>query len=734
MAEERDRRDNQARYSKDHHEGKRKDVPVKRDDANTCPKELLFQKLRVNINSRLSPSHNPYSFVKREESISRERNSSNFNRSLPFYRGLPVKSDALLSEVKVVTGDDDCCSSSTEVIGTVTADKLVVPSGRDMGLHAGIETGQFFMYPENIDVAKKFLKYKRSLGGKWGHYVMNEGLWFRTLVRPDGKIDHYQVPSLDKWKGNMGIGDDIDISYYKGTSAEPNPKGAADTSILLDVVCREGTELNKVLGALGIHRENSLNFIVEKVQRAHQNQAMATSGSTYDDIMEISDCAAGTLSPLVWRPREALELAKRDPIRLDTQIRSSISQLSVAWKSAAEVLKVNTADYAEYEAEKTSLVEQLKEQTVLCEQLQKEKVLQRKQFVKEKALQKDQIEKEAATTKKEVEDEAKKVVDIVGKLAVLSTSNKELSAKLRQCSLAVENTTLLKSKLEYEMLELQSQLNVVTVELPCKDTDILTANNEAELWKESLKKKKLETMATNQQVLDLLSTIEKQKNDLLHHQPVVTNNIDLIKKQDTEIRHMRECLKKLNWDLCECMRGNEVYEELHVKYKESQRLVDAADDEIQYSKKVDKKLQRLKQEIERSVQITKQYRDSLLQEKNSLTDRCKDLEDELNKVKTERGEAMMITADDVKLRTMAMLHADVEKFRTDRDSILAASTEYCMEYDLQLARLSYIDNLMVKVMELLNTFSSVVDAAIPFPALLSSGPGESSNVVHRSVR
>ncbi|KAF6148104.1 hypothetical protein GIB67_024279 [Kingdonia uniflora] len=241
----------------------------------------------------------------------------------------------------------------SKVIGTVTVGKPVVLYGRDMGLYAGIETG-FFLW-----------------------------LWFRTLVRPDGKIDHYQMPSLDKQKGNMGIGDDINISYYNGIGAEvvddgffcylsqivyglsipltffqkgvmnalkscpgqlndnvfemmkvcetlnkrwrdgePNPKGAADISSLFDAVNREGTELNKVLGALGVRREKRLNSIAEK--------------------------------------------------------------LSVAWKSTAEVLK-----------------------------LQKEKVLQRVQFKKEKALQKDQIEKDAAARKKEVEDEAKKAVDIV---------------------------------------------------------------------------------------------------------------------------------------------------------------------------------------------------------------------------------------------------------------------------------------------------------------------------------
>ncbi|KAF6136431.1 hypothetical protein GIB67_028502 [Kingdonia uniflora] len=63
---------------------------------------------------------------------------------------------------------------------------------------------------------------------------------------------------------------------------------------------------------------------------------MAASGSAYADVMEIPACDGVNFEAV---EQEALDLATRDPIRLDTQIRSSISQLSVAWKLAAEVLK-----------------------------------------------------------------------------------------------------------------------------------------------------------------------------------------------------------------------------------------------------------------------------------------------------------------------------------------------------------------------------------------------------------
>ncbi|KAF6133992.1 hypothetical protein GIB67_040756 [Kingdonia uniflora] len=406
-------------------------------------------------------------------------------------KNLKPSSKFVVSSSSEESSSSDRTMDDLEVIGTVTVDKPTVLSGRDVGLQAGIETGQFFM----------------------------------TLVRPDGKIDHYQVPLLDKWKGNMGIGDDIDISYYNGTGAEvvedgflcylnqvvyglsipltffqkgvintlkscpgqlngnvfemmkvgktlnkrwrdygiarqfvadnvlkyykfkyvkdrksgylfsdsarpkffnfksarrlwcdhlmmvrgncmqvsgestleliyknfnekPNPKGVADTSSLFDAVSRKGTELNKVLGALGIRRKKErLNSIVEKVQRAHQNRAMATSCSAYDDILEIPACVMGTSSSLVRRPRVKRTIPPSEQIALVQTPQVETEGLSVAWKSAAEVLKVDAADRAEYEAEKASLAEQLKEGNVLCKKLQKEKVQQREQFEKEKALE-----------------------------------------------------------------------------------------------------------------------------------------------------------------------------------------------------------------------------------------------------------------------------------------------------------------------------------------------------------
>ncbi|KAF6134416.1 hypothetical protein GIB67_001742 [Kingdonia uniflora] len=143
---------------------------------------------------------------------------------------------------------------------------------------------------------------------------------------------------------------------------EHNLKASADTSSLFDVVSREGNELNKVLGELGIRREKKLNSVVEKVQQAHQKQALAIFGSAYADVMEIPACVVGTLSSVVRR----LRIKKT---------------LSVAWKSAAEVLKLAAANRGElfwqHDAEKATLQEQFEQ----------EKVLQREHLEKEKALQ-----------------------------------------------------------------------------------------------------------------------------------------------------------------------------------------------------------------------------------------------------------------------------------------------------------------------------------------------------------
>ncbi|KAF6154753.1 hypothetical protein GIB67_032365 [Kingdonia uniflora] len=338
-------------------------------------------------------------------------------------KNLKPSSKFFVSTSSEESSSSDRTIDASAVISTVTADNPAVSSGRDVGLHARNETRQFLKYPKNVDVAKKLLQYKKSLDREWGHYVMNIGLWFRTLVRPGGNIEHYQVV----------YGLSIPLTFFqKGLiNALKSCSGQLNGNVF--EMMRVCESLNKKWKDGGIRREKRLKSVVEKVQRAHQNGAMATSGFAYAKVMEIPACVVGTSSSLVRRPRvkmtlspseqtapvrippvgtvgvdadanmppplkkqkkesgkdvqaslkganlevveqKALDLAKRDPIRLDTQIRSSISQLSVAWKLAAKVLKLAATDRDE-------LVQQHDvEKAALREQFEKEKVLQREMF------------------------------------------------------------------------------------------------------------------------------------------------------------------------------------------------------------------------------------------------------------------------------------------------------------------------------------------------------------------
>ncbi|KAF6148602.1 hypothetical protein GIB67_042561 [Kingdonia uniflora] len=761
------------------------------------------------------------------------------------------------SKVVVSASSEDSSSSDRTIedsvlIGIVTADNSSISSGRDVGLHAGDETG--------------------------------------TLVKLSGNVKHYQVPSLDYWKRSMDIGNDIDIVYYNGIGLEVVEEGflyylnqiAYGLSIPLTFfqkgvinalkscpgqlngnifkMMRVCEVLNHKWRDGGIARQ----FLVDDVLKYYKFKYVKDrkNGYLFSDSASLKFFDFESFGRpwcdhlvMVWGncmqdPGEpALKLIYKNfnkkPNPKDVADTSSLFDvLSAAWKSAAE--------------------------------LKQEKVLQREQFKKEKVLQREQFEKEAAAAKQKFEDEAKKVVDmvvasqnkliqafyfwglsredvdlfLVGKygeivfpgdyaspvaehtlappvadnptkeevvhlrgkvieiekalsrardsinrtqqyfeaevdserglkeayLELLTKRDKVLDPargqramrilffnikkedrkihaqleidlrhacdELERCkdvevgNNKVENMwfakedegggvssskpraeeseeeeikdllphtrkTLLNSKLESEMLELQSRLNAMTAELSCKDAEILTANNESEQWKESLKKKKSETIAANQQVLDLLNSkicymrecLKKLNWDLREARDSCQRTNDRTKTHEEACskrdRELNEAINKyklriadLDWDkqalVQECIQDNEVFEELHAKYKESQRMMNAVEAEINYSREVDNKLYRLKQKMERSVQIMKQYRGS-----------------EISK----------------------------------RESILVATIEYVTEYDLQLVRLSYIDNLMPRVMELLNAPSTVVDAAISSPVLLSSGHGESSNVV-----
>ncbi|KAF6172723.1 hypothetical protein GIB67_000781 [Kingdonia uniflora] len=722
------------------------------------------------------------------------------------------------SKFVVSTSSEESSSSDRTmddfvVIGTITVNNLDVSSGRDVGLHAGNETGQFFKYPENVDVAKKFLQYKKSLNGEWGNYVINTGLWFKTLVRLSGNVEHYQVPSLDRWKRSMDIGDDIDIIYYNRTGAEvveegflcylnqvaykliipliffqkgvmnalkscpgqlngnifemmrvcealnqkwrdggiarqfiaddvlkyykfkyvkdrksgylfsdstrpkffdfesskrpwcdhlvmvrgncmqvpgepaleliyknfnekTNPKVATDTSSLFDFISREGNELNKVLGELGIRREKRLNSVVEKKKEFGKDIRASSKGVNLEAVEQ-----------------EALDLATRDPIRLDTQIRSSISQglsredvdLALAGKYGETVFP---GDDAPPVAEQTSA-------PPVADNPTKEEVvhLRGKVIEMEKALSRarDSINRTQQGLKEAYLELLTKrgiVPDPARVKFLAQEARNRHSREAQRCSARARVSNI------WGGIELREK--VTLLETPLLDTHQRLQVSQSRLKKKITPKQRKRVIKTDQerQITDVIAfyggELERVENEFRHYISICGKDVEVendkienmwlakgnegrgaltskpraeeSKEEEVEDllphtrhktrpleNHVREkidhaktheeaCSKKdrgpneainkcnsqiVNLDrdkqalVLEYMQGNEVFEELHMKYKESQRMMNAAEAEINYSREIDKKLHRLKQEMERSVQMTKQYRGSLPQEKIS---------------------------------------------------------------------------------------------------------------------
>ncbi|KAF6149553.1 hypothetical protein GIB67_003701 [Kingdonia uniflora] len=763
VIEPRVRRDNIARNPKHNDEGKRKDVSAAREDADVCHLES-----RGGNKSRLSSSHNTHLFAEKERDISCERKSCNFERGPPLPSELPRINKALSSGVRVSAGIADCCSSSTEVRDVPVIDV----SATEM------EAGEFFCCPEPGNEVKWFSKYKRCLDGSWGCYLSHGSKWFRTIVRDNGDIEHYEVPSLKKWKKGKGIGQDVEVSYYNET--EPEPKCAADTSSLFDVVGREGTELNQVLGELSIRREKRLNSTVAKIQRGHQNRAMATPSSLFkaatvvpapvgffDNALKRGRKGSKTLAEIVTPEplapitkdvvdvkavaKESADLMRRDPSLLSMKIQSSISHLAASCQGVFEVLMSAHSERAAAEAETAALIQQLKDQNVQLEkekiQLEGKKLLEKEQF--EAALAKQRAElievgQQAAAevvegrnhlvnrcyhwglSAKEVElsivggyekvnpfrDDAspaadptvipekthvplstnasnlEEIVRLRGRVSELekslsrardnftrtqqaqnkleyerrlhklnydkifselvelqytpfvhkscnfrcqellsvltlyleaevdserglkvaylvlltergivtdpsrekflaqearnrhsveahrcsaragvsviwgdeladkqnelfglSTSFNKSNEELQKCLLAADETAILNSKLESNLFDLQNRLNAVIIELSQRDADIVVAKESVEAYKAVLKKKSLDVMIGNQKVLDLNSIISQRKIDLMSLRSSMSENADLVKKQDGEIHYLRGRIDMLTHDL-----------------------------------------------------------------------------------------------------------------------------------------------------------------------------------------
>ncbi|KAF6146920.1 hypothetical protein GIB67_036639 [Kingdonia uniflora] len=373
---------------------------------------------------------------------------------------------------------------------------------------------------------------------------------------------------------------------------------------------------------------------------------MAASGSAYVDVMEIPACAVGTSSSLVWRPtmkKTVLPSEQTTPVQIppvgtegvvadvnmpplkkqkkesgkgirasskDVNLEAVGQELFVSWKSAAEVLKLAAANRegAVREGEGTAegavregsfrykygeIVFPGNDASLVAGDLTKEEVvhLRGKVIEMEKALSRvrdpinrtqqvhNKLEYERRLHKLNFAKTFKELFKLQCRYGKIKIERDEVLRK------ETDRTTLLNSKLQSEILELPSRLNVVIVELSCKDAKILTANNESKQWKESLKKKKSKTMAANHQVLDseihyMRERLEKLNWDLREARDSCQRKNDHAKIHEDACskrdRKLNEAINKYNLRigdldrdkqalLQECIQGNEVFEELHAK-------------------------------------------------------------------------------------------------------------------------------------------------------------------------
>ncbi|KAF6139260.1 hypothetical protein GIB67_021470 [Kingdonia uniflora] len=89
---------------------------------------------------------------------------------------LKPNSKVIVSSISEGSSTSGRSVENSEVRGTVVAEVPVVAHFVvEERMEIGGENVTFFKYPDNIDVGKKFSKYKKDLAGKWGDYVINSG-------------------------------------------------------------------------------------------------------------------------------------------------------------------------------------------------------------------------------------------------------------------------------------------------------------------------------------------------------------------------------------------------------------------------------------------------------------------------------------------------------------------------------------------------------------------------------
>ncbi|KAF6168110.1 hypothetical protein GIB67_011495 [Kingdonia uniflora] len=130
----------------------------------------------------------------------------------------------------------------------------------DSGWEGGLDQfpsfpGQLVSYPPGSDTFREYCKAKGVIGGKWGKCAEFTGMQFRGCMVAEGEEYFYLLADLEAEKQDRGIDESITLEYFDGDVRSMKSIVERKKS-LLDEVTEEETELELVLGELGLSRKN----------------------------------------------------------------------------------------------------------------------------------------------------------------------------------------------------------------------------------------------------------------------------------------------------------------------------------------------------------------------------------------------------------------------------------------------------------------------------------------------
>ncbi|KAF6146216.1 hypothetical protein GIB67_011688 [Kingdonia uniflora] len=289
-------------------------------------------------------------------------------------------------------------------------------------------------YPTGSSRFREFCKAKSSLNGIWGHAFGYRGNFFRTCSISQGGDYLYLLPDLAKEKKCRRLGDEVSLEYVQSMRSDKEPlelnnrtitKGISCKALrkesFIDVIAKEGAELEAVLKELEISRFKRVANKDGKVRKSQAKRRMAgkTPGSMEEKLLtpELN-------TPLkLARPNEMPDGPVDMVIVSSTVVRNLAKRKAVKRGAASRSVTLDSVDDSNlrprFEVEAGLLEEQ-------CRAKAREKMV---------AVVDDEFKKEIASSRL-------RVVELEGLLEVEKKSSAELQKELDVAKEREEQTLL----------------------------------------------------------------------------------------------------------------------------------------------------------------------------------------------------------------------------------------------------------------------------------------------------